>query len=39
MDLAGRIQALEDIAAIERLEYDYFCFCDTRQPDAAPHFK
>jgi hypothetical protein len=35
MDLAGRIRALEDIAAIKRLKYDYFYFCDTKQPDKV----
>ena len=35
MDLAGRIQALEDIEAIKRLKYDYFYFCDTKQPDKV----
>lgn len=35
MDLAGRIRALEDIAAIKRLKYDYFYFCDTKQPDQV----
>lgn len=35
MDLAGRIQALEDIEAIKRLKYDYFYFCDTKQPDRV----
>jgi hypothetical protein len=33
MDLASRIQALEDIEAIKRLKYDYFFYCDTKQPD------
>jgi len=35
MELAGRIQALEDIEAIKRLKYDYFYFCDTKQPDKV----
>jgi len=33
MTLANRIQALEDIEAIKRLKYDYFFFCDTKQPE------
>ena len=33
MDLAHRLQALEDIEAIKRLKYDYFYYCDTKQPD------
>lgn len=33
MDLAPRLQALEDIEAIKRLKYDYFYYCDTKQPD------
>jgi len=35
MDLASRIQALEDIEAIKRLKYDYFYFCDSKQPDRV----
>ena len=35
MDLASRIQALEDIEAIKRLKYDYFYYCDTKQPDKV----
>lgn len=31
-DLQNRIQALEDIEAIKRLKYDYFFFCDHKQP-------
>ena len=32
-DLATRITALEDIEAIKRLKYDYFFFCDHKQPE------
>ena len=32
-DLAARITALENIEAIKRLKYDYFFFCDHKQPD------
>lgn len=31
-DLAARISALEDLEAIKRLKYDYFFFCDHKQP-------
>ena len=33
MNLAQRIQALEDIEAIKRLKHDYLYFCDSKQPD------
>jgi hypothetical protein len=33
MTLTKRVQALEDIEAIKRLKYDYFFFCDTKQPE------
>jgi hypothetical protein len=32
-DIEARIAALEDLAAIERLKYDYFFFCDHKQPN------
>lgn len=32
MDLAARVQALEDIQAIKRLKCDYFFYCDSKQP-------
>ena len=35
MELAERIQALEDREAIKRLKYDYFFFCDSKQPDKV----
>jgi hypothetical protein len=35
MELASRIRALEDIEAIKRLKYDYFFFCDTKQPEKV----
>ena len=35
MDIAKRIQALEDIEAIKRLKYDYLFFCDSKQPDKV----
>jgi hypothetical protein len=35
MTLAERIQALEDIEAIKRLKYDYFFFCDNKQPERV----
>ena len=35
MDLERRIQALEDIEAIKRLKYDYFFFCDAKQPERV----
>lgn len=31
-DLATRLTALEDMEAIKRLKYDYFFFCDHKQP-------
>lgn len=35
MDLAERIQALEDREAIKRLKYDYLYFCDSKQPNKV----
>lgn len=35
MNLAQRIQALEDIEAIKRLKHDYLYFCDSKQPDRV----
>lgn len=34
-DLAARITALEDIEAIKRLKYEYFFFCDQKQPEKV----
>lgn len=33
MCLEDRITVLEDIEAIKRLKYDYFFFCDNKQPE------
>ncbi|MEH6551328.1 MAG: nuclear transport factor 2 family protein [Pseudomonadales bacterium] len=35
MDFSQRLQALEDIEAIKRLKYDYFFFCDHKQPNKV----
>ena len=35
MELAQRIQALEDVEAIKRLKHDYLYFCDSKQPDKV----